>query len=166
MHTETIKTIKTPKYLVTFEVVDFCAGSPWLQDLYQGTDTHEAGVTIRNPNYERGDYKYYIGQTTPAELAKEYAKQGIENPSKAAYDNLQKELEHYVHASDCALRCTIGHRETGLELASCYGISSDFSYVYYDGYQDFANKLVKDYPLSELLAEAIKEVRTTLKALI
>ena len=162
MITELIKEHTIGKITVKIEVVDFCEGSSWFDDLYTGTDEHEAGTTIQNPEHHRNGYKYYIGQYKPSELARDFAIQGRANPSKEAYESLQKELEHYINASDCSLKATIS--KAGIELAECYGISFDHSYVYGKDLEESAREMLKEYGL-EFVHEAVIEARDTLKAL-
>ena len=70
-------------------------------DMWEGTDKHQGGVTITNPEADRNSYKYFIPkQCTLAELVAAYAKQGRENPSAAAYEALQDQLVRDISASD------------------------------------------------------------------
>lgn len=70
-------------------------------DQWEGTDMHQGGVTIKNPDAGRNSYKYFIPkQCTLSELAAAYAKQGRDNPSGAAYQSLQDQLQRDIHACD------------------------------------------------------------------
>lgn len=74
-------------------------------DQWDGTDKHQGGVTIANPEADRNSYKYFIPkQTSLSELAADYAKQGRENPSLEAYESLQNQLERDITASDYGFR--------------------------------------------------------------
>jgi len=67
--------------------------------IWEPADRHEGGVTVRNPEAHdpRREHMWWKSVNgTPADLAKEYAKQGRANPSKEAYDSMQKELLHYI----------------------------------------------------------------------
>ena len=76
-------------------------------DQWKGTDKHQGGVTIKNPIADRNSYKYFIPQQcSMAELASCYAKQGRDNPSAAAYQSLQNQLERDITASDYGFRAT------------------------------------------------------------
>jgi hypothetical protein len=164
---ETFRTFKTARYTLTLDIVDFCEGSPWLADLYEPTDTHQAGTTIKTPDYvnpSRHAPKYYIGQTTPAELAREYAKQGRANPSREAYDSLQRELAHYITATDCAIRCTITHTETGIGLGESYSCSFDHSDYLDCDIEENARRVLRDYG-RDFIREAVAEARATLAKL-
>jgi hypothetical protein len=158
-----IKQIRTQKLIVTFELVDFCQGSIWLDELYTPTNDHDAGTTVQNPCQGKHSYKYYVHhnhEEHPSYLASYYAKKGYENPSKAAYNEAQKLLEHYIKASDCSLRCSI--EKCGVQLAEVYGVVVEYSEVYFQDYEEFARSMIKDYPLSELLSDAVLEARSTL----
>lgn len=159
---DNFRTIRTKRYTVALDIVDFCEGSTWLGDLYTATDTHEAGTTIQVPSYlhERHCPKYYIGQYTPAQLARDYAKQGRTNPSREAYASLQKELAHYIQASDCAIRCTITHNETNIILAETYSTCFDYSCELDDGIEDHARMIFKEHG-RDFINEAIRHARET-----
>ena len=76
-------------------------------DQWEGTDKHQGGVTITNPNADRNSWKYFIPkQYSLAELAAAYAKQGRENPSAAAYQSMQEQLMRDITASDYGFHAT------------------------------------------------------------
>ena len=125
-------------------------GSHWFQDLYTESE-HIAGTTIQD-----SEGRYWIGQCTPAELAKDYAKQGRENPSREAYESLQKELQHYQEAQDFWVECEI--RYGGRTIGEGRTCSSDFSYVYWDCFEDAAQDVWCEYG-AEAMDEAKKEAR-------
>ena len=162
MHTTTIRTFETKNFQILIQVVETHTGSFWLQDLYTATDTHEAGTTIQVPDHlqARNCPKYYIGQYTPAELARDYAKQGRENPSKEAYESLQNELGHYITADDCYLQCVI--YGAGHELASETGIGFDYSHEYDDDTLEETALLMLREHGREFIHEAIKAAREQL----
>ena len=156
------RTFTTKRYTVTLDIVDFCEGSSWLADLYTATDTHEAGTTIQVPSYlqERHCSNFYIGQYTPAQLASDYATQGRTNPSREAYESLQKELAHYIQASDYAVRCTITHNETNITLAETYSTCFDYSCECDESIEDHARMIFKEYG-RDFISEAIQHARET-----
>lgn len=87
---------------------------------------HEGGVTVQDQN---GGY-WTSCNYTPAELAKEYAAQGRENPSGEAYASLQRELWHYLYGCMWTVELVIEHE--GYELArDCIG----FDYSEWAAYQ-------------------------------
>jgi hypothetical protein len=59
-------------------------------DMWEGTDKHQGGVTIKNPAAGRWSWQYFVPQQTSlSELASAYAAQGIPNASAEAYTTLQ-----------------------------------------------------------------------------
>ena len=115
-------------FTVTAEVIDFCQGSLWLMDMFEPADAHEGGVTIRVPSWldDGRGYRYWTPtQYSLAELSSDYAKQGRENPSREAYKSLQRDLAHYIQASDCAICVTV--EKAGIELAEAYSCGFDLS---------------------------------------
>lgn len=157
---ENLRTYTTKKYTVALDIVDFCEGSPWLSDLYTPSDTHQAGTTIQVPSHLQkcNCPKYYIGQYTPAQLARDYAKQGRVNPSREAYESLQKELAHYIQASDCAIRCTITHNDTGITLSKTYSTCFDYSHELDESIEQHARFVIDDHG-RDFIHEAIEHAR-------
>lgn len=153
----TIKEYSINDIDLLIEVIDFCEGSSWFNDLYEPSE-HIAGTTITSESANG----HYIGQYKPSELAKDYANQGRLNPSKEAYESLSKELEHYIQASDCALKVTV--YKQGIELASNYGISFDFSFVYHNSYEEEGLRMLSEYG-DYFINEAINEARDNLRKL-
>jgi len=105
---------------------------------------------------------FFIGQYKPSELAKDYHKQGRENPSYEAYQSLYKELLHYVNANDCTLECKIYKK--GILLAENYSCCYDYSEYCDLDFEDHALMLFKDYGL-ELVNETMNEAKTMLAEL-
>lgn len=100
-------------------------------DQWEGTDKHRGGVTITNLGADRNSWKYFIPkQCTLADLAADYAKQGRENPSAAAYQSLQNQLERDISASDYGFRVSayIG----GIEVLANEYVGCGFDYSYDD----------------------------------
>lgn len=70
-------------------------------DQWEGTDKHQGGVTIANPEADRNSWKFFIPkQYSLSQLTADYAKQGRENPSAAAYQSLQDQLQRDIYACD------------------------------------------------------------------
>ena len=100
-------------------------------DQWEGTDQHQGGVTIKNPEADRNSYKYFIPkQCTLAELAASYAKQGRDNPSAAAYQSIQEQLERDLHACDYGFEVSafVG----GIEVLADEYVGCGFDYSYDD----------------------------------
>jgi len=157
-HVTHYKTRTIGNWRIDIDIVDWCQGSPWLSDLYTSSDTHIAGTTVQVPSHLQNRHcpKFYIGQTTPSELASSFAKQGRDNPSEEAYASLQQQLEHYILASDCAIRCSV--HKCGVKLGESYGVSFDYSHIYHDEYSDMAKVMLKEHGL-DFMYEATKEAR-------
>lgn len=100
-------------------------------DMWEGTDKHQGGVTITNPDADRNSYKYFIPQQcTLAELAADYAKQGRDNPSGAAYKSLQDQLMRDIGACDYGFNVSafVG----GVEILTDTYVGCGFDYSYDD----------------------------------
>ena len=70
-------------------------------DMWEGTDKHHGGVTIKNPEADRNSYKYFIPkQCSLKDMAASYAKQGRHNACGNAYQALREKLERDIHACD------------------------------------------------------------------
>lgn len=100
-------------------------------DQWEGSDKHQGGVTITNPDADRNSYKYFIPkQCTLAELAASYAKQGRDNPSGAAYQSLQNQLERDLSASDYGF--SVSAFVGGVEILANEYVGCGFDYSFYD----------------------------------
>ena len=98
-------------------------------DMWEGTDKHQGGVTIKNPDADRNSYKYFIPkQCTLSELAASYAKQGLENPSAAAYQSLQNQLERDRSASDYGFSVSAFVGDVEILTDEYVGCGFDYSY--------------------------------------
>ena len=163
-HIENIGSKTIGKWSISLDIIDFCAGCSWLDELYTLTDEHQAGTTVaipyhRLPYSRHGGYKYAIPQMLPSELASEFAKQGHDNPSRSAYELLQKELSHYMQASDCVIRCEISC--AGTILARTYSTSFDYSCELEDSAEDLARSILKEYG-RDFIHEAMSDARDQL----
>lgn len=100
-------------------------------DQWEGTDKHQGGVTITNPDADRNSWKYFIPkQCTLSELAAAYAKQGRDNPSAAAYQSLQNQLERDISASDYGFK--VSAYVDGVEVLAGEFVGCGFDYSYDD----------------------------------
>ena len=96
-------------------------------DQWEGTDKHQGGVTITNPDADRNSWKYFIPkQCTLSELAASYAKQGLDNPSAAAYQSLQDQLERDIEAIDYGFEVSV--YLGGVELIDWVSVGCVFDY--------------------------------------
>ena len=77
-------------------------------EMWEGTDKHQGGVTIKNPETTPGSWQYFVPQQTNlSELASAYAAQGIPNASAEAYTTLQGQLERDLCACDYGFRASV-----------------------------------------------------------
>lgn len=98
-------------------------------DQWEGTDKHQGGVTIKNPDADRNSWKYYIPkQTSLPELAAAYAKQGLDNPSAAAYQSMQEQLMRDLHACDYGFNVSAYIGDVELLADENVGCGFDYSY--------------------------------------
>lgn len=100
-------------------------------DQWEGTDKHQGGVTITNPEADRNSWKYFIPkQCTLADLAADYAKQGRDNPSGEAYQSLQEQLMRDLHACDYGF--SVSAFVGGVEILTDEYVGCGFDYSYDD----------------------------------
>lgn len=99
--------------------------------MWEGTDKHQGGVTIKNPAATRDSWKYFIPvQTSLSELAAAYAAQGIHNASAEAYTTLQGQLERDLFACDYGFRASVV--VAGIEVVRDEYVGYCFSHSYLD----------------------------------
>ena len=73
------------KFTIIYEAVN-CFEASHNLDNWKFTDDHQGGVTIKNPNCQRNDFKYAIPLNySLKQLSSDYAKQGRENRLTPAY---------------------------------------------------------------------------------
>ena len=136
-------------------------------DQWEGTDQHQGGVTITNPDAGRNSWKYFIPkQCSLAELAASYAKQGRENPSAAAYQSMQEQLERDLHACDYGFEVSafVGGIEV---LADTYvGCGFDYSYDDEGDLLDEARRVWDEYDTTAEVIGMAKKAATDIVACI
>ena len=100
-------TIESQSAEIHVSVVSF-DGFDAFDEMWEGTDKHQGGVTIKNPEAGRGSWQYFVPQQTSlSELASAYAAQGIPNASAEAYTTLQGPLERDLCACDYGFRASV-----------------------------------------------------------
>lgn len=127
-------------------------------DMWEGTDKHQGGVTIVNPEADRNSWKYFIPkQTSLPELAAAYAKQGRDNPSGEAYLSLQEQLMRDLHACDYGF--SVSAYVGGVEILEDEYAGCGFDYSYDDegGLLDAARRVWDEYNTT---ADVIKMAKT------
>lgn len=100
-------------------------------EMWEGTNEHQGGVTIKNPAATRGSWQYFVPQQTSlSELASAYAVQCIHNASAKAYTVLQYKLERDLCACDYGFRAsvTVG----GVEVVHDENVGCCFNHSYLD----------------------------------
>ena len=134
-------------------------------DMWEGTDKHQGGVTITNPEADRNSYIYFIPkQISLSELAADYAKQGRDNPSGEAYKALQDQLVRDISASDYGFKVSayVGGVEV---LADTYvGCGFDYSYDDEGDLLDAARRVWDEYGATEEVIEMAKKAAADIVA--
>jgi hypothetical protein len=131
-------------------------GFYFFMDQFERVDKHEGGVTIQSSD---GNY-YEPLQTSLAELTKSYAKQGRENPSREAYESLQKELSHYLNCYGVEL--VVRAYKCNVLLAEVSSCLFEFSYEYYDSLselQAYIEKEEGDWLKEKVMEEAQNKLK-------
>ncbi|QIW89984.1 hypothetical protein [Aeromonas phage PS] len=100
-------------------------------EMWEGTDKHQGGVTIKNPEATRGRWQYFVPrETSLAELASAYTAQGIHNASAEAYTALQYQLERDLCACDYGFRASVTVGD--VEVVQDEYVGCCFSHSYLD----------------------------------
>ena len=100
-------------------------------EMWEGTDEHQGGVTIKNPEATQSSWKYFVPrQTSLSELASTYAAQGIRNASAEAYTALQYQLERDLCACDYGFRASVV--VAGIEVVQDEYVGYCFNHSYLD----------------------------------
>ena len=100
-------------------------------EMWEGTDKHQGGVTIKNPAAGRWSWQYFVPQQTSlSELASAYAAQGIPNASAEAYTKLQGQLERDLCACDYGFRASVV--VAGIEVVQDEYVGCCFNHSYLD----------------------------------
>ena len=160
-----IETFNFSRNNVDFTVNVVCAyTNDGFGDQWKMTDTHEGGVTISNSEADRNSFKYAIPQQcTLAQLTKEYAAQGRENPSREAYDSLQRQLMRDINASDYYFTVDASAGSHTLLDGAVIGCGFDYSYEDQGSLLDVAREVWSDYNgEEEALSEAVQAARDLL----
>jgi len=126
-----LRQFQTANVTLQIFIVDLAQEGTLLQDRWVPVEDHQAGQTVQIPHHlqDRAPHKYYVGQTTPAELSASYAKQGRANPSLTAYQSLQEELAYDLTAGEYALECRV--IVNGIPLARATpSVVFDYSMLY------------------------------------
>ena len=144
------------KFSIIYEAVNCYEASHSVSD-WEFTDNHKGGVTIKNPNFQRNEFKYAIPlRYSLKQLSSDYAKQGRENPSQEAYISLQKELERDLEASEYNLSAKVVDANGNTVLDSFY-LGYAFDWCYSDG-DDLEDRLKEEVSNSDAEAEVLERL--------
>ncbi|ANZ51934.1 hypothetical protein WUMEUNZI_CDS0146 [Salmonella phage SeKF_63] len=146
------------KFSIIYEAVN-CYEASHNLDNWKFTDDHQGGVTVKNPNCQRNEFKYAIPlHYSLKQLSSDYAKQGRENPSKEAYTSLQKELERDLEASEYNLAAKVVDANGQTILDSFY-IGYAFDWCYSDG-DDLDDRLKEEVNNSDAESEVLERLES------
>ena len=142
-----IETFEIESGALKIEVSVVCYGCfDGFSDQWKGTDKHQGGVTIKNPNADRNSYKYFIPQQANlSELAAAYAKQGRDNPSWEAYQSLQDQLMRDIHACDYGFSVSAFVGDVEILTDEYVGCGFDYSYDDEGDLLDAARRVWDEY---------------------
>lgn len=144
------------KFSIIYEAVTWYEPSHALKN-WEFTDDHQGGVTIKNPNYQRNEFKYAIPlHYSLKQLSSDYAKQGRENPSREAYTSLQEELQRDLEASDYYLSAKVVDAN-GKTVLDSFSIGYVFDWCYSDGV-DLADRLKEEVSNSGAESEVMEQL--------
>lgn len=160
-----IETFNFSRNNIDFTVNVVCAYTfNGFDDQWKMTDTHKGGITIKHRNADRNDYKYAIPQQVSlAKLTADYAKQGRENPSREAYESLQRQLDRDISASCYYFTVDATAGSSTLLDGAVIGCVFDYSYDDEGSLLDVAQEVWKEHDgEAEALEEATKAARDLL----
>lgn len=144
------------KFTIIYEAIN-CFEASHNLDNWEFTDDHQGGVTIKNPNYQRNEFKYAIPlHYSLKQLSSDYAKQGRANPSKEAYTSLQAELKRDLDASEYNITAKVVDANDKTVLDSFY-IGYAFDWSYSDG-EDLEDRLKEEVNNSDAESEVLERL--------
>ncbi|XIX91395.1 hypothetical protein AB2J12_24870 (plasmid) [Escherichia coli] len=148
--------VQKEKFTIIFEAMNVYEPSHCV-DNWQFTDKHKGGVTIKVKNSERNGYKYAIPMHYAlSQLASDYAKQGRDNPSLAAYKSLQDELERDLGANSYILYASVVDAE-GNTVLNSFSLAYGFDWCYLDG-EDLDSRLKEEVSNSGAEEEVLERL--------
>ena len=144
------------KFTIIYEAVN-CYEASHNMDNWEFTDDHQGGVTIKNPNYQRNEFKYAIPlHYSLKQISSDYAKQGRENPSREAYTSLQEELQRDLEASEYYLSAKVVDAN-GKTVLDSFSIGYAFDWSYSDGV-DLDDRLKEEVRNSGAESEVMEQL--------
>lgn len=135
-------------------------------DMWEGTDKHQGGVTVKNPEATRDSWQYFIPvQTSLSELASAYAAQGIHNASAEAYTALQGQLERDLCACDYGFRASVTVGGVEVMQDEYVGCSFNHSYLDDEDLETTARAVWDEYDCTaEVVSAAVDKVKEIIAA--
>ena len=135
-------------------------------EMWEGTDKHQGGVTIKNPKATRDSWQYFIPvQISLSALASTYAGRGVHNASAEAYTALQYQLERDLCACDYGFRASVV--VAGIEVLQDEYAGCCFSHSYLDDedLETTARAVWDEYDCTaEVVSAAVDKVNEMLAA--
>ncbi|UPW39613.1 hypothetical protein ESCO50_00009 [Escherichia phage vB_EcoM_ESCO50] len=146
------------KFSIIYEAVTWYEPSHALEN-WEFTDDHQGGATIKNPNYQRNEFKYAIPlHYSLKQLSSDYAKQGRKNPSREAYISLQEELKRDLEASEYYLSAKVVDAN-GKTVLDSFSIGYAFDWCYSDGV-DLEDRLKEEVSNSGAESEVLERLES------
>ena len=158
-------TIESQSAEINVSVISFNSYAAF-NEMWEGTDKHQVGVTVENPEATRGSWPYFIPrETSLAELVAAYAALGIHNASAEAYTALQYQLKSDLCACDYGFRASVV--VAGIEVVRDEYVGCCFSHSCLDDedLETTARALWDDYDCTaEVVSAAVDKVKEMLAA--
>lgn len=125
---------------------------------WKGTDKHQGGVTVKNPEADRNSWQYFIPQQTSlSEVAAAYAAQGRHNASGNAYQSLQDQLVRDSSACDYGFNVSVSVCGVELVRDAPIGCGFDHSEMDEEDLITVARNLWDEYGMTEEAANLAKD---------
>lgn len=158
-------TIETQSAEIHVSVISFDSFDAF-DEMWEGTDKHQGGVTIKNPEATRGSWQYFVPrQTSLSELASAYAAQGIPNASAEAYTTLQGQLERDLCACDYGFRASVTVGDVEVVQDEYVGCCFNHSYLDDADLETTARAIWDEYGCTaEVVSAAVDKVSEMLAA--
>ena len=158
-------TIESQSAEIHVSVVSF-DGFDAFDEMWEGTDKHQGGVTIKNPEATLASWQYFVPQQTSlSELASAYAAQGIHNASAEAYTALQYQLGRDLCACDYGFCASVTVGAVEVVQDEYVGCSFNHSCLDDEDLETTARAVWDEYDCTaEAVSAAVDKVREMLAA--
>lgn len=147
-----------------FSVVNYESNDSF-GDEWELTDSHEGGVTVKNPNHDRNSYKFAIPLNYSLKERVNYLLDSGTSATEAsaeAYRQATASLERDLDATDYGF--TVSASVDDVDLLVNEAIGCSFNYSFHDEGQliDVAKEIFNEYGMLEEAVEMAKEAATNL----